>query len=113
MIRQSIFDYLIAKNICFSVCISTKEANNSAITANSKDYFILVRKDDIKPKVKARWQFKCSNDHCTILQRDLNADEVFEFKCMPSDMFVKVIHDANGRVYELKSESLKRHLETV
>ena len=112
MIKQSILNYLIAKNICFSVCVSTKEANNSAITANSKDYFILVRKDDIRPKVKSRWQFKCSNDHCTILQRDLNADEVFEFKCM-TELFNKVIHTADGHVYELKSESLKRHLEMV
>ena len=112
MIKQSILEYLISKRICFSVCISTKEANNRAITANSKDYFILVKKDDIRPKVKSHWQFKCSNDHCTILQRDLNEDEVFEFKCM-TELFNKVIHTADGRVYELKSESLKRHLETV
>lgn len=110
MTRQSIFDYLIDKNICFSVCVSTNEANNSAITANSKDYFLIVKSRDIGPKVKHRWQFKCNNEFCSILQRDLNSEEVIEFKTM-SEMFTKVIHTRHGRVYELKSESFKRCLE--
>jgi len=112
MTRQSIFNYLTSKRICFSVCVSTKEANNASLDGNSKDYFILVKKDDIRPKVKHRWQFKCSNDHCDVLQRDLNALEVCEFKGI-SELFNKVIHAACGRVYELKESSFKRHLETV
>lgn len=112
MTNQSVFEYLIAKHICFSVCVAVNEANNRAITANSKDYFILVKSSDIKPKVKNHWGFKCSNDYCTVLQRDLNACEVNDFKGM-TDNFNKVIHTADGRVYEIKGESFKRHLETV
>lgn len=112
MTHQSIFEYLTAKSICFSVCVSTKEANNVSLDGNSKDYFILVKKDDIRPKVKHRWQFKSCNDDQRVFMRDLTTFETYEFKGM-NDKFSKVIHKACGRVYELKESSFKIHLEMV
>ena len=112
MTRQSIFEYLTAKSICFSVCVSTKEANNVSLTGNSRDYFITVKKSDIKPKIKDKWLFKNVSDRPNVLIRDMTGHEEHEFKEI-SDKFTKVIHDKDGRVYELKSESFKRHLEAV
>jgi len=112
MTRQTIFQYLTDKAICYSVCISTKEANNRSLTGNSRNYFITVKKSDIKPKIKDKWSFKNVSDQPNVLIRDMTGHEEREFKEI-SDKFTKVIHDKDGRVCELKSESFKRHLETV
>lgn len=109
---KSIFEYLEDKNICYSVCVSTKEANNLALPGNSKDYFIVASKADIKPKIKDKWFFRSVSDQPGILIRDMTGQEEREFKEL-TPKFNKVIHTKYGRVYELKSESLKKHLETT
>lgn len=107
MKRKTIFEVLFDNQICFSVNVSTTFPKIKGIDMFTRDYFISVHKNDVdKHKLK---DFKEYDEYNRVVYpnlyiRDLNETEINEFK-ENQDKFIKVIHNKDGRVYELKSRS--------
>lgn len=103
--EKTIFEVLFENKICFAVNVCFITAKNKSIDENSRDYFIIVLKTDLKDLKKDN--FKRSNIFINIYERDLSLAEISEFKSH-MDKFIKVQHDSFGRVYELKNNSFKK-----
>ena len=101
--KKTIIDKLIEANVCFAVCVSTSTFKVLAVTDNSKDYFIIAKKDD----VIRLGDFNRVDIYDDIVSKNLTEAEIVDFKRKQS-LFIKVQHDENGRVYELKGNSFKQ-----
>jgi len=108
--EKTIFEVLFGKEICFAVNVSLNSAKNKAIEENSRDYFLVVLKQDVK-ELK-NMCFHKTDDYPNVYERDLSVMEIAEFKAY-MDKFVKVQHNQYGRVYELKNNSFKKLYESV
>jgi len=108
--EKTIFEVLFEKEICFAVNVSLNTFKGKGIDENSRDYFLIVQKQDLT-KLK-NMGFKRTNDYANVYERDLSIDEIIEFKAN-QDKFVKVQHNQFGRVYELKNNSFKKLHETL
>lgn len=102
--KKTIFEVLFEKEICFAVSVSVNTFKSESISDSSKDYFLMVQKQDLKD-LKGR-VFNQSNDYVNVFLHDLSVSEIQEFK-QNMDKFVKVIHNKFGRIYELKNNSFK------
>jgi hypothetical protein len=107
--KKTIFEVLFEKEICFAVNVSLNTFKGKGIDENSRDYFIIVQKQDLKD-LKG-FGFHQTNDYQNVFERDLSVNEISEFKTY-MDKFVKVQHNQFGRVYELKNNSFKKLHET-
>ncbi len=104
--EKTIFEVLFEKEICFAVIVSLNTFNDE----NSRDYFLIVQKQDLK-ELK-NMNFKKTNDYVNVYERDLSVSEIAEFKTY-MDKFVKVQHNQFGRAYELKNNSFKKLHESI
>jgi len=108
--EKTIFEVLFEKEICFAVSVSLNSVKNKSIEANSRDYFLIVLKQDVKDL--KNMGFHKTNDYQNVFERDLSANEISEFKDN-MDKFIKVQHNQFGRVYELKNNSFKKLHESI
>lgn len=108
--EKTIFEVLFEKEICFAVNVSLNTFKGKGIDENSRDYFLIVQKQDLK-ELK-NMNFKKTNDYANVYERDLSVCEIAEFKTY-MDKFVKVQHNQFGRVYELKNNSFKKLNESI
>ena len=108
--KKTIFEVLFEKGICFAVNLSLNTFKGKGIDANSRDYFLIVQKQDLK-ELK-NMNFKRTYDYENVYERDLSVSEISEFKTY-MDKFVKVQHNQFGRVYELKNNSFKKLHESI
>lgn len=108
--EKTIFEVLFEKEICFAVNVSLNTFKSKGIDENSRDYFLIVQKQDLK-ELK-NMNFKRTNDYANVYERDLSVNEISEFKTY-MDKFVKVQHNQFGRVYELKNNSFKKLHESI
>ena len=108
--EKTIFEVLFDKEICFAVNVSLNIFKGKGIDENSRDYFIIVQKQDLK-ELK-NMGFKRTNYYANVYERDLSAKEITEFK-KQMEKFVKVQHNSFGRVYELKNNSFKKLHESI
>ena len=104
------FEVLFEKEICFAVNVSLNTFKGKDIDENSRDYFLIVHKQDLKDPKKMG--FKRTNDYANVYERDLSINEITEFKAN-QEKFVKVLHNQFGRVYELKNNSFKNLHESL
>ncbi len=104
---KSIFDKLFNREICFAVMVSRSYFKLKSTELSSVDYTIIVKKEKnfnaLKKLGFKKDNYKAYND---IIDYDLSECEIKEFKTI-QDKFIKVKHDANGRVYELKKMPFK------
>ena len=139
LVEKTMLEVLLEKEICFAVNVSLNSSGNKAIDENSRDYFLIIFKSDLKElkqefrrlKNEAIQQigekeaknmysilanhslkFYKNEDYKHILEYDLSTDEISEFKTY-MDKFVKVQHNKFGRVYELKNKSFKKLHESI
>jgi hypothetical protein len=108
--EKTIFEVLFEKEICFAVNVSLNTFKGNGIDENSRDYFLIVLKQDIKELKKMG--FHRTTDYSNVFERDLSVNEIREFKTY-MDKFVKVQHNQFGRVYELKNNSFKKLHESI
>ena len=104
--RQTIFQALSTKEVCYAVCVSINTFKNKSIDDNSRDYFIVIHEKDCD-KLKGRKFYK-SGDQDELMERDLDFEEIGIFKDM-SDYFLKVKHTSAGRAYEIKGKSFREY----
>lgn len=108
--KKTIFEVLFEKEICFAVIVSLNTFNGEGIDENSRDYSLIVQKQDLK-ELK-NMNFKKTDDYVNVYERDLSVSEIAEFKTY-MDKFVKVQHNKFGRVYELKNNSFQKLYESI
>jgi len=108
--KKTIFEVLFEKEICFAVNVSLNTFNGKEIDENSRDYFLMVQKQDLE-ELK-NMNFKKTDNYVNVYERVLSVSEIAEFKTY-MDKFVKVQHDQFGRVYELKNNSFKKLHESI
>ena len=109
MEEKTIFEELNEKNICYSVMVNLITSNLKSIEGNKKEFFIIIHRKD-KHKVKGFYSTDVYKN--IIYESELIPQEVDRFKETLCN-FVKVKHDANGRVYELKNNSFKEMYDTL
>jgi len=108
--EKTIFEVLFEKEICFAVIVSLNTFKCKGIDENSRDYFLIVQKQDLK-ELKNK-SFKRTNAYANVYERDLSSIEITEFKSH-QEKFVKAQHNQFGRVYELKTNSFKKLHESL
>jgi hypothetical protein len=113
--KKLIFDKLFEKNICFAVCVAENwwVQGKRFVDELSRDYFIIVAEHDMvnaEGNPKGGFTFNHCKSH--LLERELTKAEIIEFKGI-MDKFIKVKHNKDGRVYELKDESFKDHYKSL
>ena len=110
-IKSSIFQSLFEKKICFAVCVSLNSARLKSLDEYSRDYFIISSMDDYAATYKLGFRVS-EKSYMKLPQYELSSNEILEFKTL-QDKFTKVIHNNDGRVYELKGNSLKVHIDNL
>lgn len=104
--EKTIFEVLFDNQICFSVNVSAPFPKIKGIDMFTKDYFISVHKNDVdKHELKGFEEYN-RVVYPNLYTRDLNEAEINEFKDN-QNKFIKVIHNKDGRVYELKNSSFR------
>ena len=108
---KNIFEKLDEKGICYAVGVAFFKFNPEDAEVYYKDYYIIAAAGD-KEQLQGL-KFKDSlDDVYDVIERELNAEEVSLFKALHDD-FIKVKHDENGRIYELKNNSFKKYYHDV
>ena len=103
---KSTFDILTENNICFAVgvaVVTLKATSNK----NQRDYFFIAHGDD-KAKLRTLGLNFYKSPGVNSVVRSMLVPDVAEFKKL-QDMFHKVQHDSDGRVYEIRGNSFKNY----
>ena len=106
-VKSTIFEKLLMHNICYAVCVSLNSFKLNSIDEYSRDYFLVSSMDDYT--VTHKLGFIVNKN---IPQYELSGSEVQEFKNL-QNRFTKVIHNNDGRVYELKDNSFKAYFNKL
>lgn len=100
-----IFEKLDDLNICYAVGVAMNKCRFYNFTVG-RDYFIMIHK---KHKDKfGKHTFKKS-PYKNVVIKQMTLTEIKTFK-LQQGKYVKVIHSKDGRIYELKNNSLKARL---
>lgn len=89
---------------CFAVVISNPKFIADS-NYGSREYFILLRSEDLPEDVQP------DDDTDGLVQIDMSEDEVEHFKQISEEVFERVHHTEDGRVYELKNNSFKKYIK--
>ncbi len=108
--KKTIFNALHESDVCFAVCIASSSFINREVAAFSKDYFVIINKCDEK-RVK-EFTFYPTEGYKQVCERNLSEDEIEVFK-MNKNKFVKVRHNEQGQVFELKYCSFKVAYDSI
>jgi hypothetical protein len=108
---KTIFEQLKEKNVCYSVIVSLITNNLTSIEGSKKEYSIIIHRKDLE-KLKGLGFYANRDYKFVIYERDLDNNEVLKFKEIIED-FVKVQHDKDGKVYELKNNSFKKMYDSL
>lgn len=108
--QKTIIETLIESKINFAIGISVSTFKLKGIDENSKDCFAMIFKNDLK-HFKG-FGFKPLPKHPGIYSHDLDDGNYYIFK-QHMNLFKKVQHDADGRIYELKSKSFKKEYKQL
>lgn len=102
---DNIFDALEQKGIPYAVVVFVEKMKIKGMEANGRGYYIAILKRDKKKMLG--YKFKQSSDyHRTIQEYDMADGEVMDFKNR-IDSYTKVVHNGEGRVYELKTHQYR------
>ena len=108
---KTIFEKLKEKNVCYSVIVSLVKCKLVSIEGSKKEYSIIIHQNDLE-KLKGLGFYTTDTYKFVIYERDLQDDEVLEFKKIIED-FEKVQHDKDGKIYELKNNSFKKMYDSL
>ena len=108
MKKVNLFTRLFKNDVVFAVCVAVNSFKIAGVENNSKDYYVIIH-DKYFELFKDR-RISRSNDYYNVWEIDLTYAEIEHFKNTQND-YVKVQHDVNGRVYELKNKSFKENFK--
>lgn len=111
---------LINSGIPFAVVVSYSKFISDS-TFGGREYFVVMKEKDvpedieinkeenIKPKKTKKDEVKEKPFDEGLSQIDLSEDDTEYFKIISEDIFERVHHTEDGRVYELKQNSFKTY----
>jgi len=122
IIVKTIFEELNDNKICYSVCVSKTALRFGRGVGSSnytdRDYFIVAcsTEEYLKKETgkgdRFKFNFVKNENELNAIEYTLNDNEIDIFKSIQND-FVKVLHNSEGRVYELKGNSFKEYYKRV
>ena len=104
---KNIFETLKEKGICYAVGVALVAFRSKCAGLCDRDYYIIAATKD-KKQLRGLKFYDSQDKIHDVVERGLNAEEIRLFKELQND-FIKVKHDENGRVYELKNNSFKKY----
>lgn len=108
MAKLDIFYELERAGICYAVIANSAFLNNPS-NQMTTDWFILGSVCD-RARLK-RMKFRlCKIRRNSLMEYDLTEQEYIKFKSI-QDKFIKIIHNKDGKVFELKNKSFKDYYD--
>ena len=107
MTPDSIFDRLTKTRTPHAVVCGVVRSRRMMIDHYSNDYFVIIHGRD---KRKHANLFYLSEEKPSIYYRTMTKSEIQEFKAR-MDEYIKVMHTADGRVYEQKNYSFREYIK--
>ena len=107
METDNIFDRLRKTKTPHAVVCAVTKSRRIMIDYYANDYFIIIHGRD---KRKHGNYFSMSEDRSGICHHNLSKSEIQEFKARMEE-YRKVMHTADGRVYELKNNSFREYFK--
>ena len=98
---------LIESGVCFAVVIAQSSFKVRHVEFGGKDNFILIAAKD---KIEG---FEESETIRDAMEYDMSTEDIEYFKTVSEKLFNKVLHDSDGRVYELKDNSFVEYINTI
>ena len=106
--KKDLFEVLEETGVCHAIGINVQVMKLKTLHDVSKQWFIIISQSD-KKKMQGLG-FKNSEGRHDVAERELNENEVAYFK-KNQDKYVKVLHNADGRIYEQKGKSLSKQID--
>ncbi len=103
--KKEVFEVLKESGICHAIGVSVQVMRLKTIHAYSKQWFVIISQMD-KRKVKG---FKNSEGRDDTAEKNLTPSEIATFKKMQAE-YIKVLHSADGRIYEQKDNPLSKRI---
>ena len=98
---------LIESGVCFAVVIAQSSFKVRHVEFGGRDTFILIAAKD---KIEG---FEESETIPDTMEHDMSPEDLEYFKTVSEKLFTKVLHDSDGRVYELKDNSFVEYMKTI
>lgn len=108
--RKNVINELLERGICFAVCVSSTRFMSEEVHRFSKEYLAIINKCDAC--LMEDFKFYQTEGYKQLCERKLSPDDVEVFKGN-MEHFVKVLHNANGRVYELREMPFKPAFDSI
>lgn len=106
--KKDLFEVLDETGIPHAICINVQEMKLKTIYDVSKQWFILIPQSE-KKRIHG-YGFKNSEGRHDVAERDLTEEEIAYFKKNQND-YLKILHNRDGRIYELKGNSLSKFID--
>jgi len=126
--EKNIIKQLIDDKTPFAVCVGLINPTFDNHSYFSSDYFIIIHKSDLEFKTNKEGEFKIgtgyiyTDEHKYLFAKPKGRSNIYEhtmsefdidyFKTI-NDSFIKVQHNEDGRVYELKNNSFKTYVKSI
>lgn len=101
---MNIFEQLNSQNIPYCVVVSKVKLKKCKLDISSWEYSIIAKRSDIPKRVMG---FKNEHTKEGIVYRELNRQEINDFRDIIDEDFKLVINEPHGRLYELNNKSFK------
>lgn len=98
---------LIESGVCFAVVIAQSSFKVRHVEFGGKDTFILIASKD---KIEG---FEESETIQGTMEYDMSQEDLEYFKTVSEKLFQKVLHESEGRVYELKDNSFTEYIKKI
>lgn len=108
--RKYVINELLERGVCFAVCVAATRFMSEEIHRFSKEYSVIINKCDMG--LIEDFKFYQTEGYKQVCERKLSPDDVEVFK-ENMERFVKVLHNANGRVYELRDMPFKPVFDSI
>jgi len=106
--KRNVFQTLDKKEVCYAVGVSKVGVIRGEDAFIDREYYIIASRED-RPKIK-RMRFRGEFPTSRTIERTLTDREVEIFK-KDIEKYIKVHHDKNGRVYEVRGNGFKRRFK--
>lgn len=108
--KRDTFEILNDEQICYAVGVSF--IKSVATRETVKEYYVIIHNTDLTEKERKKYRFSESTIGTqNVFEKTLNRTEKNIFK-NKQDLYVKVQHNKDGRVYELKENSFSKYYES-
>jgi len=108
--KTPVLQTLIASGICFAVSVSDNFFKNKAEYHTRKEFYIICKSSQRQKGLtqKNLMDYGFILDEKTRLYEYKMTDEEIALFKEEQDLFVKVLHNEYGRIYELKGKEFKK-----